>query len=111
MARKIKNAVMIILIIALCVSMYFTVTTQRSGFQNGKQRVEMSIEDGENMMRGDSGEAPEMPEGEEGQMGQRPERSQNEDGTMQEPPAKPEGETGDMTNAPELPEGDRKSVV
>ena len=100
MARKIKNAVMIILIIALCASMYFTVTAQRKGFQNGKQRFEMSLEEGENMIRG---ETPEMPEGEEGKMEQRPERGQN--GEMNTPPAKPEGESSDMANPPELPEG------
>lgn len=81
MSRKIKNIIMIILIIVLCVAMYFTISYPKNNFKNENQMSEMgNSEDFKNMQEN------------KGEMGERPTMPTENNGEMAEPPEKPEGE-------------------
>lgn len=87
--RIIKNIVMIVLIIALCVTMYFTVNGRRNNFANRDEMMQKMPTDGsmpengerpEGMGRGQRGnemtEPPEMPEGTREESGMQKENRQ-----------------------------------
>ena len=84
--RSIKNVVMIILIIALCIAMFFSVKPQKANFNGG------NIENFKEMF--ENGEMPEMPDG-------------MFFSTEGFPGKMPDGERPDMSNIkmPEMPEG------
>ena len=88
--RVIKNIVMIALVIALCVAMYFTMNGQRNNFANREEMMQKMSEDGT---------IPEMPvDGKMPENGERPEgmgrgNGNTVDGSeMAEPPEMPNGE-------------------
>lgn len=97
--RIIKNIVMIILIVALCAAMYFTVNGQRKDFADRDEMMQKMSENGEMPSMPENGEKPEG-------MGRGQRNSENNtvDGAeMAEMPSMPEGENGE---APELPDGE-----
>ncbi len=117
MKRNIKNLIMILLIIVVCVCSFFTIqsiskvsSSNNIGMEQG-QPPEMPTGDSNNM-----GEPPEKPEQGETQdsnteKGQPPEMSTGDSNNMEEPPEKPEqGETQDSNTEngqpPEIPTGD-----
>lgn len=88
MSRKIKNIIMIVLIIALSISMYFTLNYQKNSF--GNREIPSGMENGnfgknrpDNM--NEVGEVPEMPNG-----------LAMENIVGEEPPAKPEESTNEI---------------
>lgn len=98
--RIIKNIVMIVLIIALCVAMYFTVNGQRNNFANREDMMKKMSEDGTIPEMPTDGSVPEKGERPEGMgRGQRGNGNVVDGNEMTEPPEMPEGE------APEMPEG------
>lgn len=86
MSRKIKNIIMFILIIALCVLMYFTINYQKNNFRNREQLPGMSAAEEDKDRRGskgEMGERPEMPE-DNGEMAELPENTEEAEGQGQQ---------------------------
>ena len=98
--RVIKNVVMIILIILLSISMYFTVNGSKNSFEKNREKMKKQFSE--------NGEMPILPEGEQ-MRGNRPEAQNGENSNMQngERPEMPTGGMPEMEEGqvPEMPEG------
>lgn len=102
--RIIKNIVMIALIIALCVAMYFTVNGQRNNFANREEMMQKMSEDGTIPEMPTDGSMPENRERPEAMgRGQRGNGNTVDGSEMIEPPEMPEGMTrgGKQVNMPD----------
>ena len=117
MKRKIKNIVIIVIIIIMGISSYFTINfasqnstnSQKDMMEQGKMQGMQSKDSS-----GDSqSEPPAKPDGEgSGNQSEPPAKPDGEgSGNQLEPPAKPDGEgSGNQSEPPTRPDGEEKST-
>lgn len=108
--RIIKNIVMIVLIIVLCITMYFTVNGKRNNFEPQEEMIQKISEEGIDLEKPDNeimlenGEKPEGMERRNGDFG--------EGTSMSEPPEKPEGEEFEKREMPEgMNRGEKNGAI
>lgn len=108
--RIIKNIVMIVLIIVLCITMYFTVNGKRNNFEPQEEMIQKISEEGidlekpDNEIMFENGEKPDGMERRNGDFG--------EGTSMSEPPEKPEGEEFEKKEMPEgINRGEKNGAI